>query len=32
MHVGVQESFAYLVERTLMRPRDLLMFVQRCVE
>jgi hypothetical protein len=31
-HIGVQESFTYLVERTLMRPRDLLNFIQRCVE
>ncbi|HMI99726.1 MAG TPA: hypothetical protein VK488_07845 [Gaiellaceae bacterium] len=31
-HVGVEESFNYMVERTLMRPRDLLKFVQRSVE
>jgi len=31
-HVGTQDSFAYLLERTLMRPRDFLSFVQRCTE
>ena len=27
--VGIEDSFNYLIDRTLMRPRDLLMFVQR---
>lgn len=31
-HVGTQSSFSYVVERTLMRPRDLLRFVRRCIE
>jgi hypothetical protein len=31
-HVQAEDSFSYLVDRTLMRPRDLLSFVQRCVE
>lgn len=31
-HVGAQDSFSYILERTLMRPRDLLRFVRRCVE
>ncbi len=30
--VGAEDSFGYLVDRTLMRPRDLLMFAQRAVE
>lgn len=30
--VGSEESFLYVVERTLMRPRDLLQFVQRAIE
>ena len=30
--VGAQHSFDYLIERTLLRPRDLLMFLHRCVE
>ena len=30
--VGMQDSFAYISERTLMRPRDLLRFIRRCVE
>jgi hypothetical protein len=30
--VGSQHSFDYIVDRTLMRPRDLLMFLHRCVE
>lgn len=31
-HIGVEDSFNYVVARTLMRPRDLLAFIQRCVE
>jgi hypothetical protein len=31
-HVETQDSFAYIVERTLMRPRDVLRFVRRCIE
>ncbi len=31
-HVGTQESFRYVVDRTLMRPRDLLRFIRRVVE
>jgi hypothetical protein len=31
-HVGTQDSFSYLVERTLMRPRDLLRLLRRCIE
>jgi len=31
-HVGSEDSFAYIVDRTLMRPRDLLLFLQACVE
>ncbi len=31
-HVRAQESFQYIIERTLMRPRDLLNFVHRCIE
>jgi len=27
--VGIEDSFNYIIHRTLMRPRDLLMFVQR---
>lgn len=27
--VGIQDSFDYIVDRTLMRPRDALLFVQR---
>jgi len=30
--VGVQHSFDYILERTLMRPRDLLNFLHRAVE
>ena len=30
--VGVEESFNFLLSRTLMRPRDLLNFIHRCVE
>jgi hypothetical protein len=31
-HVGAQDSFNYIVERTLMRPRDLLLFIYRAIE
>jgi hypothetical protein len=31
-HIGSEDSFTYIVDRTLMRPRDLLMFLQTCVE
>jgi hypothetical protein len=31
-HVGAEESFNYMLERTMMRPRDLLKFLQRVVE
>jgi len=30
--IGVEDSFNYLLERTLMRPRDLLNFVRRSLE
>jgi hypothetical protein len=30
--IGTEDSFGYLVERTLMRPRDLLLFAQRAVQ
>ena len=30
--VGPQDSFTYFVERTLMRPRDLLQFVNRAID
>jgi nucleoside 2-deoxyribosyltransferase len=30
--VGAQDSFAYIAERTLMRPRDLLMFLRRALD
>jgi hypothetical protein len=30
-HVGAQDSFIWMVERTLMRPRDLLNFLHRAV-
>ena len=30
--VGAEDSFGYLLSRTLLRPRDLLIFVQRAVE
>jgi hypothetical protein len=29
--IGTEDSFSYIVDRTLMRPRDLLMFLQRSV-
>ena len=31
-HVESYDSFAYIAERTLMRPRDLLMFLQEAVQ
>jgi hypothetical protein len=31
-HVGAQDSFSYMLDRTLMRPRDLLNFVKRATE
>ncbi len=31
-HIGTEDSFNYMVDRTLMRPRDLLNFVQRAIE
>ena len=31
-HVGPEDSFRYMVERTLMRPRDLLNFLHRAIE
>jgi hypothetical protein len=31
-HVGVRDSFSYILERTLMRPRDLLNFLRQAVE
>lgn len=31
-HIGTQDSFHYIVERTLMRPRDLLSFLRIAVE
>jgi hypothetical protein len=30
--VGSQDSLSYIIERTLMRPRDLLMFLQRAID
>ncbi|MEB2346073.1 MAG: hypothetical protein OZ948_15195 [Deltaproteobacteria bacterium] len=30
--IGAQQSFHYMVDRTLMRPRDLLMFIRRAIE
>jgi hypothetical protein len=30
--IGTEDTFSYMLERTLMRPRDILMFVQRAVE
>ena len=30
--VGTQDSFVYVVERTLMRPRDLIRFLRKAVE
>lgn len=31
-HIGTQDSFQYMLERTLMRPRDLLSFLRRAIE
>ena len=30
--VNTEDSFAFILDRTLMRPRDLLIFLRRCVE
>lgn len=30
--IGTQDSFQYLVDRTLMRPRDLLLFLEQAIE
>jgi hypothetical protein len=30
-HIGARDSFGYMVERTLMRPRDLLTFLHRAI-
>lgn len=30
--VRTEDSFGFILDRTLMRPRDLLMFLRRCVE
>src|SRR5207247_52007 len=30
--VGTQNSFTFIADRTLMRPRDLLMFLHRAIE
>jgi hypothetical protein len=30
--IAVEDTFSYMVDRTLMRPRDLLVFLRRCVE
>jgi hypothetical protein len=30
-HIGIEESFSYLLSRTMMRPRDLLRFLRECV-
>lgn len=30
--VGTEDSFRYLIDRTLMRPRDLLLFAQRAIQ
>lgn len=32
VHVGAEDAFGYMLDRTLMRPRDVLMFLQRAVE
>lgn len=32
LHVGTRESFRYILDRTLLRPRDLLNFLHRAVE
>ncbi len=31
-HVGTYDAFSYMIDRTLMRPRDLLNFLHRAVE
>jgi hypothetical protein len=31
-HVGAEDSFHYMIDRTMMRPRDVLTFVQRAIE
>jgi hypothetical protein len=31
-HIGTEDSFNYILERTLMRPRDLLTFLHRATE
>ncbi len=31
-HVGTRESFKYIMERTLLRPRDMLNFLHRAIE
>jgi hypothetical protein len=31
-HIGTQDAFRYAVDRTLMRPRDLLRFLRRAVD
>ena len=30
-HVGGEDSFRYILSRTLFRPRDLLNFVRKCI-
>ncbi len=30
-HIGIEETFLYLLGRTMMRPRDLLRFLRECV-
>ena len=30
-HIGTRDSFGYVVDRTLMRPRDLLMFLHAAI-
>ncbi|MBZ5589707.1 MAG: hypothetical protein LAO05_14210 [Acidobacteriia bacterium] len=31
-HIGAEDSFRFMLERTLMRPRDILQFLQRAIE
>jgi hypothetical protein len=31
-HIGIEDSFQYILDRTLMRPRDLLNFLHRTIE
>jgi hypothetical protein len=31
-HIGAEDSFSYMLDRTLLRPRDLLQFLQRAIE